>query len=186
MPDYIVNTIYLFHMPLFFMISGYLDNANNTTSFKNLVARKTTSLLWIYFIYGVIVILWKTCVCWGEKGNLTFLMWKRVIALLYGNYIWENNFDYIGTLWFLICLFGVGCISFFLYRIKNDKLRILITVLIVWFGGILCKCLIQWGIRLPWCLDVALVAIFCYEVGLHFKKWRKYSFFGEQFCRESV
>lgn len=127
LPAFLINTVYLFHMPLFFMISGYLDNSHRENSLWSVVKKKAPRLLWPYLTYGVIVILWKTLTSYGQQGNFTILLLKRVAAFVYGNYIWENNHDYIGTMWFLVCLFCVSCISWMLHRIKSEKVRLAVT-----------------------------------------------------------
>lgn len=160
LPAFLINTVYLFHMPLFFMISGYLDNSHKENSLWAVVKKKAPRLLWPYLTYGVIVILWKTLTGIGAEGNFTTLLLKRIIAFVYGNYIWENNYDYIGTLWFLVGLFCVICISWLLHRIRLEKVRLVVTAAVALFGGIFSKLLVKWGIRLPWCSDIALVAIF--------------------------
>lgn len=48
---------------------------------------------------------------------------KRIIALLYGNMIWENNYEYIGTLWFLVALFSVEMIWEIVHRLSKKKFK---------------------------------------------------------------
>lgn len=173
LPGYLRDAIYLFHMPLFFMISGYLDNSHREANLWNVVKKKAPRLLWPYLTYGVIVILWKTLINIGAEGNFTALLGKRILAFVYGNHIWENNYDYIGTLWFLVGLFCVICISWLLHRIRSEKIRLAITAAVALFGALFSKLLLQWNVRLPWALDVALVAILFYELGIWWKQHRK-------------
>ena len=173
LPTFLINTVYLFHMPLFFMISGYLDNSHKERSLRAVVKKKAPRLLWPYLTYGVIVILWKTLTGYGQQGNFTTLLLKRITAFVYGNYIWENNYNYIGTLWFLVGLFCVICISWLHHRIRSEKARLVIAAAVALCGALFSKLLLQWNVRLPWCLDVALVAILFYELGLWYRQRKK-------------
>lgn len=173
LPAALIHTVYLFHMPLFFMISGYLDNSHKENSLWAVVKKKAPRLLWPYLTYGVIVILWKTLTNIGAEGNFTTLLLKRITAFVYGNQIWENNYDYIGTLWFLVGLFCVICISWLMHRIKAKKIQCIVAGVLSLSGAYFSKLLLRWGIRLPWCLDVALVAILFYELGLWWRQSRK-------------
>lgn len=101
LPESIRNYIYLFHMPLFFFVSGYLF-PKSINSTKEFLKKKAQRLLYPYFVCGLLIIIWNTIRCHNLEGNLTKLLLKRVIALAYGNYIFENNSYYVGTLW----LFG--------------------------------------------------------------------------------
>lgn len=89
---------------------------------------------------------------------------KRIIALLHGNCICENNYDYIGTLWFLVALFIVKTIYSFICKIKNVNLR-LSLIIIIFILGCIWRIPFKYGIRLPYSSDVALVALIFYATG---------------------
>ena len=108
--EYVTVFIYMFHMPLFFFISGYLDRMNEI-EMKTVLKKKAKRLLYPYVTFGILIILYNTCFEWMRGIRGVEKLGKRLIALLYGNYIWENNSDYIGTLWFLVALFCVSVLS---------------------------------------------------------------------------
>ncbi len=91
---------------------------------------------------------------------------KRWIALFYGNYIWENNYEYIGTLWFLIALFCTEILfGLVLHISKTRRIRMIITVLISCTGFLVAQLESNYTFRLPWCFDIALVACIFYGCG---------------------
>ena len=47
----LTNWIYVFHMPLFFLLSGYVFN--NNPSFKEFINRKAKTLVFPYFTLGI-------------------------------------------------------------------------------------------------------------------------------------
>ena len=150
--------IYWFHMSLFFFISGYLDS-NQNIGFKEYLIKKLKRLIYPYIIFGILIILFNTIKDY-LLGNFELnKLIKRIIALIYGNKIWENNYDYIGTLWFLAALFCVSIISYCLFQISNKKKRLVISFIVFFVGIVVVYVEKIINVRLPWCLDVALVAI---------------------------
>ena len=99
MPDFLQNWIYAFHMPLFFLISGFLTNWKY--SYSSFVIRKAKSLLFYYIIYSIINIF-LTC------GNIQF------------TYILKHGWDGI-ALWFLPILF----LSLIVAKLFSDKFILL-------------------------------------------------------------
>lgn len=165
-PNIVVTyMIYFFHMPLFFFISGYLSKGTN--GIKTIYAKKVKTLIYPYFIYGGIIIIYNSLFDFVRHSFTFNKLIKRISALLYGNFIWENNSDYIGTLWFLVCLFCTVMIGEFIIKI-NHRNR--------WGQPVLCGISILLGtgcvvlkknlnLRLPWCLDVAFFAVIFYLGG---------------------
>ena len=55
-PRFITNWIYAFHMPLFFILSGWLTNWN-ITGFVGFCKNKVRSLLVPFMLYSIIVLI---------------------------------------------------------------------------------------------------------------------------------
>lgn len=168
LPEGITNYIYLFHMPLFFFISGYLFPRKIKSS-KEFLKKKAKRLLYPYFVCGVLIIIWNTIRHHSLSNNLSFLLLKRVVALIYGNYIFENNVDYIGTLWFLVALFCV-CIMFIPYaKFKKAALKLLYLFFIVSAGFIICMLEGDLSFRSPWCFEIGMVGFFFSICGYEYR-----------------
>lgn len=169
--EYVTVFIYMFHMPLFFFISGYLDRMKEI-EMKMVLKKKAKRLLYPYVTFGILIILYNTCFEWMRGIRGVKKLGKRLIALLYGNYIWENNSDYIGTLWFLVALFCVSVLSNAAIMIaKENRKRLLVAEVILLICGAISTFLVGHSkIRLPWCLDVAFVGAVFYIEGY---VWRK-------------
>lgn len=105
-PEHLAAWIYSFHMPLFMFLSGLVYKEKYATA-KEFVLQKVKQLLYPYFILGTLIIVYNSLFDFLRGKFQLVKLGKRILALLYGNYIWENNADYIGTLWFLVCLFCV-------------------------------------------------------------------------------
>ena len=102
-PDEIRNYIYSFHMPIFFMIYGFIKY--DTNKYNNIkwilnVEKKSMSILIPYFIWAFIY------------SGLTVLTIK---AVLYGSHITLKEYSN-SSLWFLITYF-ISVVLFDTYQI---------------------------------------------------------------------
>lgn len=100
------RVVYTFHMPLFFIISGYLLRVD--TSWKNFIKQKSKRLLLPYYISGGIIC---ALVFFADilRGMWTFIlsdMYSVVGGVLYGTCAGSfDKIEGIGALWFLWALF---------------------------------------------------------------------------------
>lgn len=166
LPVYLTNFIYFFHMPLFFFLSGYLEKDKGRSLVEH-VGNRAKRLIYPYAAFGLLIIAYNTIVYHNTVGNLSTGLIKRFVALLYGNYIFENNYAYIGVLWFLVASF---CVSVLFKFFHGTRHKVLYTVMVISIGLILCQLEKMLGIRMPWCLDIALVAFGFSTVGYLMRK----------------
>ncbi len=167
---YLTLWIYMFHMPLFFFISGFLEK--EPENLKIDIVHKAQRILYPYFSFGILLSVIFSSIfdfCGGNYRHCDIM--RKLVALLYGNYIDENNYN--NTLWFLAALFS----TYLLFRTvnflsKNNFQRILYICISVILGLIAKNILISNnGIRLPWCIDIALFALAFYMGGYYYKKY---------------
>lgn len=173
--NHITQTIYLFHMPLFFVISGFLESLEKIP-FGEYVRKKLRRLIYPYITFGTLIIVYNTLFdVLSGKWSLVKLL-KRIAAFVYGNLIWENNSEYIGTLWFLTGLFCSGIIAYAIYHIScKNRIKLLLISGILMLTGIgMTMVKNKYQVRLPWCLDVALVGGLFYLAGYYWRqKWQE-------------
>lgn len=113
--------IYMFHMPFFFMLSGYLYKRANI---KNEIKKSFKSLILPYFIYNVILLIITFIL-----GNFKFHM---IYDILLGNQ--EGiGIKYFNPLWFLISLFIMRIVS----SLFSEKKLIYISLLCILTASIL-------------------------------------------------
>ena len=156
--------LYSFHMPLFFYISGYLykeryENLNT----KDYIKKRAKQLVYPYITLLVISFLWLII----ENYNIISII-KFILSFIYSNYIFETN--YVGAVWFLLCLFNVEIIYFFIRKSKVRKYTGLIIIIIFCIGVIFSKLAI---FRLPFWLDIVPFGILFYHLGHLIKKNKK-------------
>jgi len=101
LPKYMINVIYLFHMPLFMYLSGSVSGAYS--------GKRQIKLISSFLIYGTILCLISAMVDEGGlMGRVACLFSLRPVSL------W-NGAPYAGPMWFLLALFTVKLISNFLH-----------------------------------------------------------------------
>ena len=162
--------IFSFHMPLFFIISGFCFNPDKNNDFKHYLVKKVKSLLLPYLTFCIL----------GFTISMFVPEWRADISakILFEQvfYLAAPELCHVGQVWFLVCLFFVEVFSFIIYKNIFKKMEWWLIV------PILCAlaCLgynsyfiaIQYfplG-RMPWKIDSAITAIVLYFIGFYFKK----------------
>jgi acyltransferase len=151
--------IHCFHMPMFFIISGYLYKG---APFSKLISRRTKSLLVPYFAFGII-----HCVIY-------FLAYGFDTKVLYSLF-WENtngNMPIAGALWFLTAMFFSEIIFCFIQQLNLSTIWTTAISFVVAVAGMICANYLPF--RLPFALDVGMVGVGLYQIGKLIKdKWNK-------------
>lgn len=168
--------IFSFHMPLFFIISGYLFNfkkyENNFSQFfkgrfRRLILPYFTSVL-LFFMYYLIYMSPKPFIE-TPSAAILFLLKNDIVSSLYGSGA-INNFHItpVGPLWFLVALFCVEILFYFSLKLmKNSSvLQKYIFYFIISYSGVI----IGQKIFLPWSFDISLVAIIFVFAGYELRK----------------
>lgn len=142
------NFIVLFHMPVFFMISGFLFNPNNSSSFKSslyYVKKKIKSLWFPFLLWNSIFILLNNFFIltniYTTNPSITpfaqdYLSLSEIIAGIIKSSLFAEDTLLGGTFWFLKLLFIVSIlyntVEYFLYSFfKNkEKFRIILQTII--------------------------------------------------------
>lgn len=173
-PEELRKYIYSFHMPLFFVISGYLynDNKYQFYRFREYLEVKLNQLIIPYFTLALVnYILFFINTKYDFK-----VMLKKLFGILYsiGNVEWTPQ---CSPIWFLTALFCVEIAFFILLKFSRNFLPIWIFVmsligysLYLWFkfpeNFILPN-------KLPWNMDTACTGIVFYYLGFELRKHNK-------------
>ena len=154
--------VYSFHVPLFFLLSGWLSHRRNAQPAAQVLATLGRTLLVPYaFFFFVAYAYWLLTRQIGEK------------ALRWGQAPWWEPFGGLLTgigpqlyvhpaLWFLPALFVTALTYFFLGK-KLQPLSIAVLALLLAMPWV--TFFPPLGLRLPFALDVLPVALFFYACG---------------------
>ena len=158
--------VFIFHMPLFFIISGYFINPNKNT--KEFIKKRAKSLLIPYIITSLLIILgvmFKDIL----KGNFDLAFMEGLqtfVKALYGSGSNSNhtlfNIEQIGAIWFLEALFISSVIC---KLICENKYRWIIVIVL--FGLSYISSLYIW---LPFNIQSGLCSLLFVMVGYEIKK----------------
>lgn len=159
-----VRIIYSFHMPLFFIMTGFVSTSSyRNPNYLEFVEKKAIRLMKPYCLYGVILLMFKIVKSalseFGGALNLnTFL-----------NTLLVTRKSFISELWFLPCLFVTHCLIYWMVRIKKHELKWVIALIFSWVVVILRN---KINVAFPMNLDNALLAIPFVLLGMELRKWK--------------
>lgn len=162
LPHIIDKYIHAWNMPIFFILSGYLFKEYKI---KDLLIRRSKSLLVPYFSFGVI--LYILSILRNFIKNDTNLV-KQLIDLFTINTIGDLPFG--NSLWFLTCIFCVEVIFMILNKYSNNEYLLAFNILIICCAGFLFSYL---NIRLIWGLDTSMTAIGFYYFGYLINRYKE-------------
>ena len=152
--------IHGFHMPMFFLLSGYF---HKDYTMCDLVKKLSKTLLIPYIIFGC---------C----HTLLYFIWKKAVDTKYLYILfWENTYEggvaIAGALWFLTAMFLA---EIFYCLITNTAKLIIVQNFLVVVISVIGMCLpILLPVRLPYGIDIAMVSVGMLHVGALLKSTLK-------------
>lgn len=175
LPQMLANKIiYLFHMPLFFFVSGFLYKKNEhnisytVKKFRNLIIPYFSVFILVYPILLIFYFPDGYAINHFEKDIILYICGGRDLRNL-------ANAIFV-TMWFITCLFFVQIIyNYIQTRFKQNIVHIIIIAMLI---GSYVNSILFPGFWLYWSLNVVLGAIPFYHLGYLSRKinWDKYSF----------
>lgn len=103
--------VYLYHVPLFFFISGYFSYQYNT-SILNAVALRARRLLVPYVFFSILAL----CLFLITRD----WRWTEFRGATYTFVLGTRNLVMAGSLWFLPCLFVISLLDIFMKKFLNQ------------------------------------------------------------------
>ncbi len=170
---YLNAFIYSFHLPLFFVLSGYFfkeyNGGGKINYLKTVFNKRILSLIIPYLTYTVINRLWGIPLKYFHSHVLSF----DISQILLGTIVQiRDSGQYGGVVWFICWMFTTYILSACISVITtNQSTRNLLHVVGFCLGSIL----IHYHCTLPWHLDAALVALIFFKMGQIYKSKEKYA-----------
>jgi acyltransferase len=147
-PSILSNFIWAFHMPLFFIVSGWTTNWGRS-DFIGFTKKKISTLFVPFLVYSLVVLLIQISQGW----------------VVFNHWIYNGWVSY--ALWFIPVLFLASLFVKLIYGIKNGYLLLGCAFMLAGIGGILSL----YKIQLPWTLSSVPFATFLIVVGTEFKRF---------------
>lgn len=159
-PGLLRSLIYLFHMPLFFFISGYLFKPK---SGKELIAAKLQQLIVPYFSFLFIVYAWQNYDAFHSDAPSFFhALSLGGKALLGGRWL----YGYTAAFWFVPVLFMVLAIANRLLK-KTGKFTLLVALACL--AAAYLNAYLLPAVKIPLNANVVLAALPLFLTGYYFK-----------------
>lgn len=160
------NWIYVFHMPLFFFISGFLFSYGRNKSFGSFVRKRLRQLMLPYAVINIL-----TYVFWlfvgrhvGADSNSDIPIWQPIVGAVfcYGDLMIHNI-----PLWFLQCLFIIEVVYYRMFTSNSARTR---WILIGGWAIVGCINYMFNPIRLPFSIGTVMTGIVFYAIGNEVRK----------------
>ena len=159
------NFIYVFHMPLFFFLSGFLlKDAYLKESFRSFSWTAVKRLIVPYASFWLISYLYWLSIHYLmneplELGEVSSSPLYPFVGLLAGTgaQLFINP-----ALWFFTCLTSTTFLFYWIVKIKNAWLFVVLLVVLGILGPEIHQ---RIAVRLPWNLELSLVALVFYGAG---------------------
>lgn len=159
--------IFWFHMPLFFIISGYLYNGkDNKEELKSWTIKRFYALLIPYASFAALISMLTLTF---NFSVIEFI--KQLTKTLYGGEFLVGDF---GVFWFITCLFLTQIVfSFIEFHIKNKKIQLSIIISFYFLAHLIAEIPVLKNLKTPWNFDIVFIAIVYYAIGFYGKKYLK-------------
>lgn len=179
------NFIYLFHMPLFFFISGYFYKEQYSNNIRTLIVKRLKTLYLPFVAYQIAFLLlhnfFYNINIYSNNpalGNnvVNFYNLKDFIKSFIRIICFIRTEQLAGAFWFFITLFIINimfclislCIKHVIKETKQQEIFRAIVILISFGLGNACEYL---NVHLPQKIEVAFVVLLFFYSGLLYKKY---------------
>lgn len=163
--------IYIFHVPIFFLIVGYTEKFENK-SFTEILVSKFCSLMIPFYFINITVVIVR---CYLGIFSLESIFYSDSITLnnitTYINSILKISWttDIGGASWFLPALF-IGILIAKTLLLLEKKATIYVPLIMSFVGFVFVHILWKYSIYMPYKIDLGLLVSFYIILGRMFKK----------------
>lgn len=155
--------IFMIHMPLFFVVSGYLFKTER--SLKEITISNVKTLLIPYILFNAI---WMVCILVSAIAKQLLGVdpeWPSFIETLFQTTVAVPGNLFCGTSWFLLAL--IWC-KYILYVFERGGLFVRISIGVLWIAAVV---LIQiYQPQSPLCFNAGMTGCLWFGIGYYVKK----------------
>ena len=158
--DNLADFFYTFHVPLFFVLSGYLFRIKPEADAKQVLRKLSKSLLIPYFSLGAMMAAAQCLINYFYKG----VRERSAIARVWTGFLVQNRWT---TLWFIAVLFLTEFFFFLMLKFANrrEKKNMWLTTVVLICAVAASVYYRLGGKSLPWNLDICPMAILFMHIG---------------------
>ena len=172
--------IFLFHLPAFFIISGYLAR-NDSRPFGQSILRRTKRILVPYLVYVLLIAGGQIVYAMLHGYNTKRYLNKKIPGMLLGGQ--DLNQFFCGALWFLTAMFVASVLFYAIEKLLPKTPLRIAAYLLLWIAAHVEAI---WFIKdtgpTPWLWDVGIIGCCYMGMGKYLKDW----FFHKYACAASA
>ncbi|MGG0308383.1 acyltransferase family protein [Priestia megaterium] len=153
--------LFWFHMPLYFMISGYLyKGINNKHTLNDWAIRKCKRLLVPYLSFGIVIL----AIVIAQENTLAIIP-EYIKTIVIGG---RSLVYFYGVFWFVTCLLVTQIVFAYITTYIRSNAIIISIVAILYIIAHLYS-LSQPTIKILWSVDTTMISIVYYSIGYYSK-----------------
>ncbi len=157
--------LYVFHIPLFFFLSGFTLNVTKYKTFKEYFLSKVKSLVVPFFCLNIFVFLFQLFVMYPEQVfSFNLIHFTKQLLL-------SDRLHVYFQLWFLNVMFLAHVFSYFILRKKWTIIQWFLISVSLLFLVVLGQKIYAWNFYLIWNIDLVPVAIIFTLLGVGVRKY---------------
>lgn len=162
-----IKEIYWFHMPAFFILSGYLLKVPQSwTSFRSWVKRRAVILLLPYAAYLTVEYTYRYITYFTRHSFDAVYLFKELFWVAFGGRF------LVGVYWFVTCFFFTQILVELLFMVcKDHRRRWLIIILAYMIAHLEAVHVTATSFYVPWDLDVSLATMIYMAVGYYGRRF---------------
>lgn len=162
--EFVHNVIYMFHMPLFFLLAGMTLKYSLKNDTKDFLIKKIKKVIVPYLFFCIVTFLYWAIIERKIRGQMDI----SVVGNFINIFLFRINGDlysYNIAMWFLPCLFISELLVYYLMkRVKSNKFRFMVSLIIFVLGYVMAIN----KVYLVFAIETAFIAQFFIFVGYYF------------------
>ncbi len=162
---FLLEYIYSFHMPLFFVLAGLVFDKERYSFFAEFLKRRVKNLICPYILFALISVLFECAINIygnGFSSDTETALWEGLTGVVLS----RGSADFFNApLWFVLCLFTVEIIYYFISKLKPCYIVILCVSLVAFGWFLESEHFVFDNKILPWSIDSGLFALGFYALG---------------------
>ena len=157
--------LYVFHIPLFFFLSGFTLNVTKYKTFKEYFLSKVKSLVVPFFCLNIFVFLFQLFVMYPEQVfSFNLIHFTKQLLL-------SDRLHVYFQLWFLNVMFLAHVVSYFILRRKWSIGQWILIAISLLFLVVLGQKVYFWNFYVIWNIDLVPVAVIFTLLGVGVRKY---------------
>lgn len=128
-PQWLHDSIYMFHMPCFFFISGLLFKEEYINDIQRFLIRKVKTLWWPFFLWSTIFIVIHNLLFYFHIYDVGYGVKEHIVNIAKA-FLFRKTEPLLGGFWFLASLFVASIVSILYYKVIGvSKVKLSIGIL---------------------------------------------------------